>query len=211
MSEYLGMETVKPSKPIKRGDLYVFAKTTADQVIVDESTVYYSSCICEIYCSATTTLEGSVGEIDIYENFGKERLSPNLHTWANYNTNHTNHGGVRDFIAVSAYPEKGEHFYDTFHYVGMEWSKDYIDFYLDGEIFCAVPMTEEKWYAFEQKIYPHIDAGVTGGFYLFENGYIGTDGGIEELLNFEYTQYTDYVRIFQKNGERHRVWDYLAN
>lgn len=150
-------------------------------------------------------------EIDIYENFGKERLSPNLHTWANYNTNHTNHGGVRDFIAVSAYPEKGEHFYDTFHYVGMEWSKDYIDFYLDGEIFCAVPMTEEKWYAFEQKIYPHIDAGVTGGFYLFENGYIGTDGGIEELLNFEYTQYTDYVRIFQKNGERHRVWDYLAN
>ena len=38
MSNYLGMETVKPSKPIKRGDLYVFPKTTASQVIVDENT-----------------------------------------------------------------------------------------------------------------------------------------------------------------------------
>ena len=38
MSNYLGMETVKPSKPIKRGDLYVFPKTTASQVIVNEDT-----------------------------------------------------------------------------------------------------------------------------------------------------------------------------
>ena len=166
--------------------------------------------------SAALWLSGASGladdcEIDIYENFGGPNLLPNLHTWANYHTNHTNHDSVRDFIRVSGKPAAGENFYDTFHYIGMEWSKDYLDFYLDGEIFCAVPMTEEKWYAFEQKVYPKIDLGVIGGFYLFENGYIGTDGGIEELLNFECTQYTDYVRIFQKNGERHRVWDYIAD
>lgn len=150
-------------------------------------------------------------EIDLYESFGSQNLHPNLHTWANYHTNHTNHGAVRDFISVPAKPEKGKNFYDTFHYIGIEWSKDYIDFYLDGEIFCAVPMNESKWYAFEQKIYPRVDFGVTGGFYLFDMGYIGTEGGIEELLNFDVTQYTDYVRIFQKNGERQRVWDYLAD
>ena len=49
--------------------------------------------------------------------------------------------------------------------------------------------------------------------YLMEKSTIVlTDsGGIQELLNFEVTQYTDYVRIFQKNGERQRVWDYLAD
>lgn len=149
-------------------------------------------------------------EIDLYENFGREKLNPNLHTWANYNSNHIQHGG-RDFTKISGKVAEGEHFYDTFHYVGMEWSADYIDFYLDGEIFCSVPMTDEKWYAFEQKVYPRINIGVIGDFYLFENGYIGTKGGIEELLNFNVTQYTDYVRIFQKNGERQRVWDYVAD
>lgn len=150
-------------------------------------------------------------EIDIYENFGSKNLHPNLHTWANYHTNHTNHSSVGDFVYMSAKPPIDENFYDTFHYIGMEWNEDYIDFYLDGEIFCAVPMTEAKWYAFEQKIYPRVDFGVTGGFYLFESGYAGSKGGIEELLGFECTQYTDYVRIFQKNGERQRVWDYLAD
>ena len=166
--------------------------------------------------SAALWLSGASGladdcEIDIYENFGSPNLHPNLHTWANYHNNHTDHGSANDFVRISAKPAVDENFYDTFHYIGMEWSEDFLDFYLDGEIFCAVPMTEEKWYAFEQKVYPKINLGVTGGFYLFDIGYIGTDGGIEELLNFEYTQYTDYVRIFQKNGERHRVWDYIAD
>lgn len=149
-------------------------------------------------------------EIDIYETFGGSDLNPNLHTWANYNTNHTNHDAVRDFIRISAKPPVGENFYDAFHYIGIEWNADYLDFYLDGEIFCAVPMTDEKWYAFEQKIAPEMDLAVVGGFYAYGN-YPGDAGGIQELLNFEVTQYTDYVRIFQKNGERQRVWDYIAD
>lgn len=35
---YLNLDTVKPSKPIKRGDVYVFPVTTVDQIIVDENT-----------------------------------------------------------------------------------------------------------------------------------------------------------------------------
>lgn len=149
-------------------------------------------------------------EIDLYETFGGANLNPNLHTWANYNTNHTDHNSVNDFVRISAKPPVGENFYDAFHYIGMEWNADYLDFYLDGEIFCAVPMTEEKWYAFEQKIAPEMDLDVTGGFYTYGN-YPGDAGGIQELLDFEVTQYTDYVRIFQKNGERQRVWDYIAD
>ena len=32
---YLGLETVKPTKPMKRGDLYSFPVTTVDQIITD--------------------------------------------------------------------------------------------------------------------------------------------------------------------------------
>ena len=35
---YLGLETVKPTKPMKRGDLYSFPVTTVDQIITDEDT-----------------------------------------------------------------------------------------------------------------------------------------------------------------------------
>lgn len=150
-------------------------------------------------------------EIDIFENFGKEKLTPNLHTWANYHSNHTNHGGSGDFKPVSVKPQNGEHLYDTFHYIGMEWGKDFLDFYFDGEITCSVPMTDDKWNAFEQKIFPYITYGVYGGFYQFDTYYPGNNGGINELLNFEVTQYYDYVRIFQKNADRHRVWDYVAD
>lgn len=163
-----------------------------------------------LWFGGASGLEDGV-EIDIFENFGRESLKPNLHTWANYKTNHINHGSSGDFTPIRVYPPEGEHLYDTFHYIGMEWSADYIDFYFDGEIFCSVPMTDEKWNAFEQKVFPYITYGVYGGFYQFETYYPGNNGGIEELLNFEVTQYYDYVRIFQKNGERHRVWDYVAD
>lgn len=33
---YLGLDVVKPAKPVKRKDTYVFPVTSADQVIVDE-------------------------------------------------------------------------------------------------------------------------------------------------------------------------------
>lgn len=35
---YLGLETVKPIKPMKRGDLYLFPITTIDQIVTDEET-----------------------------------------------------------------------------------------------------------------------------------------------------------------------------
>ena len=35
---YNGLETAKPTKPIQRGDLFIFPKTTADQIITDEDT-----------------------------------------------------------------------------------------------------------------------------------------------------------------------------
>lgn len=35
---YLGLETVKPIKPMKRGDLYSFPITTIDQIVTDEET-----------------------------------------------------------------------------------------------------------------------------------------------------------------------------
>lgn len=149
-------------------------------------------------------------EIDLFENFGSESLTPNLHTWANYKSQHTNHGSKGDFKPVKAKAPAGEHFYDTFHYLGFEWNEDFMDFYLDGEIYCSVDMTNVKWNAFEQKIFIYSTLGVTGGFYQFGTYNPGDKGGINELLNFEVTQYMDYIRIFQKNGERQKVWDYVA-
>ena len=146
-------------------------------------------------------------EIDLYENFGGTALTPNLHTWS-VTGYHVDHGGKSDFRRiVGRAPDNGK-FSDTFHYLGIEWNADYIDFYLDGEIFCTAPMTDQKWDAFEQKVIPELVYGLNGGFYQFSSQYPGYNGGINQVKNFDQEQKYDYVRIFQKKGQKQRVWTY---
>lgn len=148
-------------------------------------------------------------EIDIFENFGTKNLIPNLHSWPNHYAQHTNHGGSGDFKQISAIPPKDETFNDSFHYIGIEWDKDFIDFYVDGQITASAEMTDGKWDLFEHKDYILISLDVGSAFYQFDTTKPGDNGGINELLNFGCTQYYDYFRIFQKSTGKQRVWDYV--
>ena len=148
-------------------------------------------------------------EIDIFENFGTKNLIPNLHSWPNHYAQHTDHGATGDFKKVIATPAKGKTFNDEFHYIGIEWDKDFIDFYVDGQITASAEMTDTKWDLFEHKDYILISLDVGSAFYQFESIKPGDTGGIEELLNFGCTQYYDYFRIFQKSTGKQRVWDYV--
>ena len=148
-------------------------------------------------------------EIDIFENFGTKNLIPNLHSWPNHYAQHTDHGATGDFKKVIATPAKGKTFNDEFHYIGIEWDKDFIDFYVDGQITASAEMTDTKWDLFEHKDYILISLDVGSAFYQFESTKPGDTGGIGELLNFGCTQYYDYFRIFQKSTGKQRVWDYV--
>lgn len=61
---YLGLETIKPTKPIKRGDLFVFPKTTADQVLMDEDT---EKTLSEEFAELNTILNNINGQNVLYK------------------------------------------------------------------------------------------------------------------------------------------------
>lgn len=165
------------------------------------------------YASSSIWFHGSSGaethpEIDLYENFAGTTLVPNVHSWSDDGT-HIDHGSKGQFNKTKGKLPAGENFYDTYHYIGMEWDADFLDFYLDGDIFCSIPMTDELWKAFEQKVFPEITYGISGGFYAYGK-YPGDKDGIADLARFDIEQKVDYVRIFQKNGLKQKVWNYKS-
>jgi len=99
-------------------------------------------------CFWTRTKDGGsvVNEMDMVENFGMDKFRPNLHTWAE---THTNHG---DMITLreTCEPAEGENFGDTFHHIALEWTPDFINMYLDGEIYLSQDITSDTWHAFKE-------------------------------------------------------------
>lgn len=131
-------------------------------------------------------------EIDINENYGKDAYYPNLHIWPKNGEHEMLMGGAN---AKWVYPAEGEHFYDTFHYLGMEWTADYIAFYLDGQITEMVDITSSKYDAFRQSIILKLANGVgTPGY-----GFTDPDDCLADLNDFYEEQIIDFVRIYQKD------------
>lgn len=147
-------------------------------------------------CSALwASLSGN--EIDVYENFGKDSFVANIHTWSPEHIDH-NASGDMDHIVVE--PAEGEHFYDTFHYIGYEWTDSYMAFYLDGEIFCFVDISDEKFVQFRKLIALKLANGVGTGTYSLDynpGDYLG-----DNVDDFYEEQIIDFVRIYQKNDKK---------
>ncbi len=95
-------------------------------------------------CSAVWMAGDKLGqnymeEIDINENFAIDGYWPNLHCWPDPSTEVGQAGHLvflkeRENEGPAVKPKSGEHFYDTFHYLGMDWTSTYIDFMLDGDV-----------------------------------------------------------------------------
>jgi len=172
-------------------------------------------------CFWTRTKDGGsvVNEMDIFENFGADWLRPNLHTWAE---THTNHGEMIT-LREACYPKKGETFSDTFHHLALEWTPDFINMYLDGEIYLSQEITSDVWYAFRETTYVIFANSAPSDTYS-SNGKPGNwlaggtvkpmeaaklfdtnkDGKVN-VEDFYEEQIIDYVRLYQINSRQYSL------
>lgn len=122
------------------------------------------------------------GEIDIMEHVGYE--PDNVHYAIHSDKyNHTKNNQKRFTVPCPTS-------YSDFHIYGLEWSKDQIKWYLDGELKYSVKKDEKGWSAwpFDQPFYLILNAAFGGGW--------GGRNGVDlSKLKQEYV--IDYVRIYQ--------------
>lgn len=143
-------------------------------------------------CSAMW-LSRNQAEIDVYENYGVDRFFSNLHTWSD-TIGHVNHVAAGDMKKIWVSPAAGEHFYNTFHHIGYEWTDSYIAFYLDGEIYNIVDISHTEFDAFHDRISLKFANGVGTGMYSIGNN----PGNYVAMGGFRETQKVDSVRIYQR-------------
>ena len=170
----------------------------------------------------TRTKDGGsvVNEMDIYENFGEDKLRPNLHTWAE---THTDHG---DMITLreTCEPTANETFDDTFHHLALEWTPDFINMYLDGEIYLSQEITSDTWYAFKETTYVIFSNAAPAETFSSINGNPGNwlaggtvdpmeaaklfdtnNDGIVNVEDFYEEQLIDYIRLYQINSGQYSL------
>jgi len=172
-------------------------------------------------CFWTRTKDGGsvVNEMDMVENFGMDKFRPNLHTWAE---THTNHGEMIT-VRETCEPEKGENFGDTFHHIALEWTPDFINMYLDGEIYLSQDITSDTWYAFRETTYVIFNSTAPSALYAEEgnpgNWLAGGDvapreaaklfdtnkDGKVDIEDFCEEQIIDYVRLYQINSREYSL------
>ncbi len=172
-------------------------------------------------CFWTRTKDGGsvVNEMDMVENFGMDKFRPNLHTWAD---THTNHGEMIT-LRETCEPEDGENFGDTFHHIALEWTPDFINMYLDGEIYLSQDITSDTWYAFRETTYVIFNSTAPSALYAEEgnpgNWLAGGDvapreaaklfdtnnDGRVDIEDFYEEQLIDYVRLYQINSRQYSL------
>ncbi len=150
--------------------------------------------------SAPVQFAGSRNEIDVYENFGRDVFIPNLHTWmdtALANDGHVDHNGCGDMLREEIAPAEGEHFYDTFHYMGMVWTPTRMVFFLDNQLVAETDLTPRRLAAFRTNSGTTIKLanGVGGAKYC--EGYNPFDFMGDNVDNFFEVQVIDYTRLYQ--------------
>lgn len=127
------------------------------------------------------------GEIDILEHVGRKenRLLFSLHSDRH---NHTR-SDTEKYTVVQEVPGIVE----GFHTYQMEWTPDFVEFYVDGQSLCRfnktddlIDQTEAAW-PFDQPFYLILNIAVGGG--------LGGEVAEEDL---PYIMQVDYVRVYQK-------------
>ena len=97
------------------------------------------------WCTANPWLRKSEWgcEIDIFEIFSSDRrVVANLHKWGS--GKHTMLPGGEGSITRAYTFENYENLNNEYHLYAMEWDKDFMKFYVDGTLYCTVPISGEK-------------------------------------------------------------------
>lgn len=144
------------------------------------------------FWSCTKSAGIGVGEFDIFECFGEPNvIKPNLHIWDD--SGHENLlGGEAELGNNSAGTSASEPYGYNYHTIGMEWTDDYIQFYVDGAPTKRIDTTNSKFDVFDQ--YSDIKFGAGGGGSWLET----------EIKNgvTESPFCIDWVRIWQKEDQK---------
>ena len=157
----------------------------------------------------TRTRDGGtwVNEMDIYENFGSDQISPNLHTWGQggaYHVDHKHEGQLQYYSILT--PAKDQHFYDTYHYLSMEWTPEKICYYLDGQLYLSQEITTENWQAFAESTYVLFDCTAPSNHYNTWPGNRNPGNYLMQNINsFCEKMRIDYVRVYQINSRKYSL------
>lgn len=141
--------------------------------------------------------ELGTGEFDIYENSSKtNQFKPNLHVWGT--TEHKvllqNEANEREGTAPKVVID--EKFGENYHHFGMEWTDDYIRFYINGRHYYTFDCTASDTY----DIFDQYATVVYGAF--CDRGY--TNIPVPENHKTSYN-YVDWIRVWQKDDEGYGI------
>jgi hypothetical protein len=154
---------------------------------------------------------GPYCEFDVYENYGRDIFVP---------CTHHNQDGVYlgNYHFQAPYyqeacwlsPREGEHFYDTFHHVALDWSHDYVNFYLDGECVSRMPMTDHEHFKY-YRTGVVLKIGMSSGSKRYNNMNEKGEHGklpayipsyyMDDVSKYFEMALIDYTRIHQKSND----------
>lgn len=153
-------------------------------------------------------------EVDIYEIFGQpDRVVANIHKWGQ--GHHTSLDGVKESWPRDYFFKNPETLNDEYHVYGFEWDEKYMYFYVDGEMYVKFDITDEGCLIPDQ-VLPGSQCFHDPHFIIF-NDELFSPGGLgrpetyfspEDPAPIDY--YIDYVRLYQKEGERLILKDEIA-
>ncbi len=156
-------------------------------------------------------------EIDVYENYGRDYFIPCFHAF----------GGDGKYIGEYTFsppyyqtpccyrPNEGEHLYDTFHHVTVDWTYDYLRVYYDGVLGSEMNMTADSVFtpfrngqtiklANGVGVHSYCSMNPPPGYTNSEIVYIpeywmGLYGA--DIKDFFEVQVVDYTRVYQTSND----------
>lgn len=128
------------------------------------------------------------GEIDIMEHAGcnEDRIVFSLHS--------AKHNHTRNDTVQYSTTREVEGVCSSFHTYGMEWTPDFIKYYVDDILLCQYNKTDDKE-DMTEAAWPYDQP-----FYLILNIAVGGSmGGEVDEKSLPYVMEVDYVRVYQKS------------
>lgn len=128
------------------------------------------------------------GEIDLIEHLGR-RPNSALFSLHSARHNHQRH----DTVPYTTVVDFEDGFFDEFHNFSMEWTRNYIEFFIDGVSYCRYSRTDDP------EDYGYDAWPFDKPFYLILNTAVG--GGLGGPVDDEALPFTfdiEYVRVYQK-------------
>ncbi|MBQ3550871.1 MAG: family 16 glycosylhydrolase [Clostridia bacterium] len=154
------------------------------------------------FCSTEKTKDGSGAEFDMVEQLGSEtNVVANLHQW---NPHASNDGTVPRAERSHTFESAPEVLRTETHTYFMEWTPDYVDFGVDGEVYFHAPLTPGSEHLWNKEV--NLDT-FRLPIYFIMSEYLYTPArklgcsmdGTEEP--FKWVMKVDHVALYQKDGE----------